>query len=80
MFLGWLGRGQAAYSVGSYLLLPFPLEVPHSPNRNPGPSPRHLKPIVPIPSNGLTCSLPIKGYVADSATRLFGSDHGQRSR
>lgn len=43
-------------------------------------SPRHFKPIVPISSNGLTCSLPIKGYVTDSAAWTFGSDHGRRSR
>ena len=50
---------------------PFPLGVPHEPNRQLVSSPpRHFKPIVPISSNGLTSSLPIKGYVTDSATCL----------
>jgi hypothetical protein len=30
---------------------------------------------VPISSNGLTCALPTKGYVADSAGWTFGVDH-----
>jgi hypothetical protein len=40
----------------------------------------HFKPIVTISSNGLTCSLIIKGYGTDSAVWSFGSDHGRRSR
>jgi hypothetical protein len=57
-----------------------PLRVPHEPNRKLVSSPRHFKPIVPISSNGLTCSLLIKGYGTDSAVWSFGSDHGRRSR
>ena len=44
-----------------------------SPNRKPVSSPRLIKPIVPISSNGLTCSLRVKGYETAPAGEAFGS-------
>jgi hypothetical protein len=53
---GWLGQGLAPRSVGSASCCsPFPLGVPHYPNREPVSSARGLKPIVPISGNALTC-------------------------
>ena len=77
---GWVEDWRHTPQVQPIRCSPFPLGVPHEPNRKLVSSPRHFKPIVPISSNGLTCSLPIKGYVTDSATWLFGSVHGRRSR
>jgi hypothetical protein len=77
---GWVEDWRHTPQVRPIRCSPFPLGVPHEPNRKLVSSPRHFKPIVPISSNGLTCSLLIKGYVTDSATWLFGSVHGRRSR
>jgi hypothetical protein len=69
----WVEGKRPARKVHPICFSPFPLGVP---NRKLVSSPCPFKPIVPISSDGLTCSLPVKGYVTDAAGWTFGSDHG----
>src|SRR5215472_4085398 len=48
---------------------PFPLRVPHYPNRKLVSSPRRIKPSVLLSSTGLSCLLRAKGYETYSAVR-----------
>ena len=50
---------------------PFPLGVPHYPNRKPVSSPRHIAPSVQISPTGRTCLLRSKGYAAYCAGAAF---------
>ena len=73
---GWVEDWRHTPQVQPIRCSPFPLGVPHEPNRKLISSPRHFKPIVPISSNGLTCSLPVKGYVtAPQVTNVTKNRH-----
>ena len=57
---------------------PFPLRVPHYPDREPVSSPRLVKPSVRISRTGLSCLLHVKVYGTYRASWTFGS--GRRTR
>jgi len=52
---------------------PFPLGVPHEPNRRPVSSPRRIKPTVQISRSGLSCLLLAKVYVTFGIGTAFGN-------
>jgi hypothetical protein len=60
---GWVEDWRHTPQVQPIRCSPFPLGVPHLPNRKLGSSPRHFKPIVPISSNGLTWMALSVGFI-----------------
>ena len=73
---GWRGVPQA----GPIWCSPFPLGVPHEPDREPVSSPRHVEPGRRFSRTRLSCPLHAKGYATYCAGSAFGEGDGRRTR